>query len=135
MKKTFLISIALASAFTTTAVMAAPKMEHEGLPPMDPVLAYAQQLAPRDSFFLNSDRDIELVRFSSMRDHTICVPRSARGVDAPRQNIGVKVSWDGNEATVEPGHCFSFDAKKVSVTPAGPLPDDVDLVGTIRTSK
>ncbi len=52
-----------AACILSVAPAQAQKLVNTGLPPMDPVLAYAEQLAPQNTFFLNSSDDVEVVRF------------------------------------------------------------------------
>jgi len=127
---------AAAVLLATGAAEAKPRLENEGLPPMDPIMALAQASAPSNEFFLNSQDDVELIRFTKPHDNTICVPRvRSDWVDGRTQSIGVIVSFDNVKATINPGNCLSFDAKSVRVKPAGQVPQDEDLVGTIRTTK
>ncbi|MEZ5921759.1 MAG: hypothetical protein R3C60_10460 [Parvularculaceae bacterium] len=135
--RTMLFATAAAVVLLAAGAAAAkPSLENEGLPPMDPTLALAQATAPRNEFFLNSQTDVELIRFTRAHDNTICVPRARSDwADGRTQSVGVIATFDNVKATINPGNCMSFDAKSVRVKPAGPIPQDEDLVGTIRTTK
>jgi len=116
----------------------AQTLRREGPPATDPIIAWAQQMAPRDEFFINSNEDVELIRFKTDRDNTVCVPRNTRlkRLDGEPQNYALKVMWGKkNKAIIKPGKCLSFDAKTIKVRVDGRMPQDVTLVGSIRTSK
>ncbi len=118
-------------------VAQAATLREEGPRPFDPVLSMAERMAPRNEFFLDSNEDVELIRFTTPRDNDLCVPRTTydKSLQGRRQKNALKVTWDNNTAVVKPGHCLSFDAKSVKVRPADPLGNDEELVGTIRTHK
>ncbi|MDQ0839307.1 hypothetical protein [Sphingomonas faeni] len=129
-------SSVLCVGLMTACIAVAPaaanqKLINEGVGPMDPILQYAEQMAPRNEFFLNSSDDVELVRFKQPHDLSICVARSTdRRPNA--QAYPISVAWDGNVGTVTPGNCLTFDAQTVKVRPASRLPQDMELTGTIR---
>lgn len=100
---------------------------------MDPVMRYAEQMAPRNEFVLNSSADVELVRFKKPHDLSICVSRSTgRAPVAAAQAYPISVTWDGNVGMVTPGNCLAFDAQTVKVRPATRLPATVEINGAIR---
>lgn len=129
-------AIAVAVVAGLSASAQAEKMRTEGPPPSSALMQLGQFDAPRDEFFLNSDENVELIRFTSKRDNKICVPRVNHDrIDAAKKEIPLKVMWDGNNAIIQPGQCLSFDAKSVKVKPATALPEGVELLGTIHTNK
>jgi|GEM_PF-1415613 len=142
LSRNFIKSTIIASATIGVVAMVLPvqaqTLSQEGPPAYDPIIAWEQQMAPRDEFFINSKEDVELIRFKTERDNTICVPRNTRQnrLENKPQNYALKVMWDKkNVAVVKPGKCLSFDAKAVRVRVDGNMPDDVTLMGSIRTSK
>ena len=112
---------------------AAQTMRTEGPPPNDPVVLWADQMMPRHEFALNSDQEIELIRYKTPRDIDICIARpDPDSVVSTRKAVPVTVKWDGNVGEIWPGNCLSFDAKSVKIRPAAPLPGDGQLIGTFR---
>ena len=122
--------------FAATMLASAPAMAetmtNKGLPPTDPILAYAEQTAPSNQFFLNSADDVELVRYKRVHDLNVCAGRGGDGIGDARHGYPIQVSWDSDTAVVMPGNCLSFDAQRVRVRPASRLPENVELTGTIR---
>lgn len=122
-------------AGATLALLAEPaaaqQMRTEGPPAQSALMQWADATLPRNQFVLNSDKDVELVRFSSPRDIELCVaqPDKAAGVD---RSVAVQATWDGNKGTIQPGNCLSFDASRVTVKMLGQLPQDLDLMGSFR---
>lgn len=115
------------------APLAAQTMRNEGLPPTDPVMQLAEADAPRNTFFLNNQQDVELIRFKRVHDIEICAGRADRdAVGAVKRGYSITVSWDSEVGVVMPGNCLTFDASRVKVKPTGSLPQDIELVGTVR---
>lgn len=105
----------------------------EGPPPVDPIMEWADQLLPRNEFVLNSDQDVELVRFKTPRDIDICIARpDPNTVFGTRKAVPVQVKWDNDIGVIWPGNCLSLDAKSVKIRPASPLPNDAELNGAFR---
>lgn len=127
-------SMMLVGACMVSAPAAASqKLVNEGDALLDPLMQYAEQMAPRNEFFLNSSDDVELVRFKRPHDLAICVSRSTgRAVGAPARSYPISVTWDGNVGVVTPGNCLTFDAQTVKVRPATRLPENMELTGTVR---
>jgi hypothetical protein len=108
----------------------------EGPQPSDPVLQWADQMEPANQFSLYSQQDVDLVRFRQPQMISLCVPRVNKdSVEAASHAVGVVVKWDGDTQTVTPGNCFSMDAQKVSVRPAGPVGANTVLNGTIKVMR
>ncbi|MBI1200399.1 MAG: hypothetical protein GC203_21270 [Phenylobacterium sp.] len=98
----------------------------------DPVVRYGQRLADPGEFYLNTEDAREVVRYSSPRDVRLCLPRNA-GVDQRAvEDVPVTVAWGGYRATLYPGNCLYFDAQRVMVSPAKPLPNGQTIHGTIE---
>lgn len=134
-KSTLCLSLGAVMFLAAGGPAAAETMRTEGLPPFDPLLAWAEQLLPRNQFELNSDQNMELIRFTTPRDVEVCVKRSdPDDVDGRVKAVPVTVTWDNQVGTVTPGNCLSFDAKSVKVRPAGELSQDESLLGTFRVA-
>ncbi len=136
-KTTVIASVAIGIIGMSLPVQA-QTLRREGPPASDPIIAWGQQMAPRDEFFINSDENVELIRFKTERDNTICVPRNTRlnHLEGKPQNYALKVMWGkNNKAIIKPGKCLSFDAKTIKIRVDGKMPQDVTLMGSIRTSK
>jgi len=111
----------------------AQKMTNEGLPPSDPIMQEAEWDAPRNTFFLNGERDVELIRFKRVHDIEICAGKpDPNAIGAARHGYPIQVSWDAEVGVIAPGNCLTFDAMRVKVKPASAIPQNVDLVGTVK---
>lgn len=120
------LAMAAAPAFAETAVT-------EGPPPSDPIMQLAQDMMPRNQFVLDSQENIELLRYKSVRDVEICIARpDPDAIDGTSKTVPVEVDWDNDTGIIFPGNCMSFDAMKVKVRPAAPLPPDTELLGTFK---
>jgi hypothetical protein len=118
---------------TVLAPASAEKLVNEGLPPSDPLIAWGQELAPRNKFFLNSDQDVELVRFKRAHDIELCAARpDPDAIGSARHGYPIMVTWDQDTGIIAPGNCLSFEAQRVKIRPASPLPQSVELTGTVR---
>ena len=92
-----------------------------------PPVQRARMVAEPGTFWLDSMDDREVVRYTTVRDVTLCLPRP-EGVGAAEQGIPITVTWDrSNSATLYPGNCLFFDAMRVTLKPAAPLPSGVTL--------
>lgn len=135
---TYIVRATLAVAATivpaSMAIGAAPQvMTNEGLPSEDPIMALAQQDQPRDAFTLNSNSDVELVRFKHDHLLSVCDAVAQRDqIGAARHAYPLVISYDGVRATVAPGSCFMFEAQQVHIRPGGDLPQNVVLTGTVK---
>ena len=131
--KFFALAAASAILLGAAGPAAAETMRTEGPMPSDPLMSWADQMLPRNEFALTSDQDIELVRFTTPRDIEICAARSnPDSIDGNVNTVPIQVSWDSDVGTIWPGNCLAFDAKQVKIKPAGPLPDNSELIGTVR---
>jgi len=113
----------------------AEQLISKGIPPDDPLVAWAQASAGRNHFFLNDEQDVEIIRFRAPRDVEICAGPPQRDDDGRLHQFPIRVSWDTQTAVISAGNCLSFDAQRVSVRSAATLPDDMTLEGTYRVSK
>jgi hypothetical protein len=97
------------------------------------VSQWARQLAPPGSFWLDNQDDREIVRYTTPRDVRLCLPEPAP-VSRVDKVIPLTVTWDQtNTAVLYPGNCLYFDARRVSVKPAGNLPRNTVLKGSVET--
>jgi hypothetical protein len=131
------LNVLVAPFLASIAFIAQPALAahivNEGLPPNDPVLAMAEQDAPRNEFFLNSSRDTELVRFKRIHDLNICAARpKPNAIGGTKRGYPLKVNWGTDTAVVMPGNCLRLNAQQVSVRSATPIPQNIVLTGTIR---
>jgi hypothetical protein len=82
---------------------------------------------PEGQFFVENNQTKTIVDGKTDHDYRVCV------ASAPH-TIGLKVSHDGTQTTVYPGDCADFEAKVLTVTPAGHIPDpNTALVGTYHS--
>ena len=126
-------SLAVATTFAASAPAAAQRMTNEGSAPLDPLMWEAQADAPRNTFFLNSENDVELIRFKRVHDIEIFAgPPDPDKIGAARRGYPIQVSWDNDVSVIAPGNCLTFDAMRVKVKPASPVPQSIDLVGTVK---
>ena len=129
----------LAAVAAGTLLLAAPATAQEftskGIPPADPVLQWAQELAPRNEFYIDNDRDVEVIRFKTPHDLELCAAGGRGWSSRDRHGFPIKVNWDNQSAIIAPGNCLAFDAMRVSVRSALPLPQDIVLKGTFRIVK
>jgi len=99
------------------------------------LLRYGRMMSEPGTFWLDGNGDREVIRYTTPRDIRLCLPR-AQGVASPRQAYAVQVTWDQtNQAMLTPGNCLYFDARRVMLKPAEPLPAGVTLEGRIDASR
>ena len=126
----------LSAAAAMTVFLGTPgnaqKLESKGPPPSDPIQQWAEQLAPRNQFFIDNDDDVEIIRFKTPHDLELCAARGHTSADGYVRGYPIKAKWDTDSATITPGNCLAIDAMRVSVRSASPLPEDVVLNGTVR---
>jgi hypothetical protein len=92
--------------------------------------ASAQTNAPDDVLLLHAPGEFMIADGQTKgiahgnTEHTyrICVSKAA--LDVP-----LKVTHDGQQATVQAGSCAQFQAMNIEVTPGGPLPEDFVMFG------
>lgn len=95
---------------------------------------WGRMRAEPGTFWLDGNEDREIIRYSTPRDVQLCLPR-AEGVGAADKAYPITVTWDGTtRATLYPGNCLFFDARRVSLKPAAELPRGVTLSGQVQTS-
>ncbi len=108
---------------------------YDKFPPNDPVLQWAEQDAGPNHFFINSDQDVEVIRYKTPRDIQLCASRGRPDDSGVIKGYALKVSWDNDTAIILPGNCFAFDAQAVKVRSATHVPDNTVLEGTFRVTK
>jgi hypothetical protein len=92
-------------------------------------------LAEPGTFWLDSNEDREVVRYTTPRDVRLCLPEP-RGVNAPDRGYPLRITWDRtNSVILYPGNCMFFDARQVTVKPATDLPRGVVLRGQVETER
>lgn len=97
------------------------------------LVQWGRMMAEPGTFWLDSMDDTELIRYTTSRDVSLCLPEP-RGVNAAQQGIPLQITWDNQySAVLRPGNCFFFDARTVKVKPAAPLPSGVTLSGRVQT--
>lgn len=95
---------------------------------------WGRSLAPAGTFWLDSNEDREIIRYTTPRDVRLCLPEPG-GVNAPDKGFPLRVTWDQtNVVTLYPGNCLFFDARQVTVKPASELPRGVVLRGRVEAS-
>lgn len=113
----------------------AQRFSSKGPVPDDPVIAGSEQDAGPSHFFINDERDVEIIRFRTPRDVEMCAGPAKRDEDGLLHQFPIKVSWDTQTAVITAGNCLSFDAQRVTVRSAARLPEDMVLEGTYRVKK
>jgi len=113
----------------------AQRFSSKGPVPDDPVTAESEEGAGPSHFFINDDRDVEIIRFRTPRDVEMCAGPAKRDEDGLLHQFPIKVSWDTQTAVITAGNCLSFDAQRVTVRSAARLPEDMVLEGTYRVKK
>lgn len=138
-QRTAPLRIVVPLAATCVALLAssanAQVLRSRGVGPEDPVLQYAEQLAPKNQFFINNNEDVEIIRFKTPHDLELCAGVSRADQRRYPNGFPIMVSWDNQTAVIAPGNCLAFDAMKVRVRAASHLPQDIELTGTFRVIK
>ncbi len=133
-----LLAAAIVTA-TATGVVQAQELSSLGDYVRDPEEASQQALAlanaGRNHFFINDNSDVEIIRFRSPRDVNICAGPANFWHHGQKRGFALNVNWDAQSAVVQPGSCFAFEAQKVRVSSASPLPATAVLEGTFQTTK
>jgi hypothetical protein len=76
---------------------------------------------------------MEVVHFRQPHLLSICDPHGRPdAIGDASHGIPIMITWEDGSATVSPGSCFAFDAARAKVRPAGPIPQNDDLVGAVR---
>ena len=97
------------------------------------LVQWGRMNAPPGSFWLDSNDDVEVIRYTTPRDVSLCLPEPS-GVFAAQQGYPLTISWDDtNTAVLRPGNCLFFDARVVRIKPTNPLPSGVTLSGRVQT--
>lgn len=100
-----------------------------------PVAQWGRRLAEPGTFWLDTNEDREIIRYSTPRDVRLCLPEP-EGVNAPDKAYPLLVRWDDNQrVTLYPGNCLFFDARRVVLKPASDLPSNVVLRGQVETAR
>jgi len=121
-----------ATAAMTTAIPTASAQDIEG-DATSPVTQWGRMLAEPGTFWLDSNDDVEIIRYTTPRDVSLCLSKPS-GVGAADKGYPLRITWDNQFSVVlKPGNCFFFDAKMVKVKPAADLPSGVVLTGKIQT--
>ncbi|MBC7168146.1 hypothetical protein [Phenylobacterium sp.] len=129
-------ALAAAALFAAPLALAPPaRAQHVEGDANSALLRYGRMMAEPGTFWLDGNGDREVIRYTTPRDIRLCLPRAA-GVASPRQAYAVQVTWDQtNQAVLTPGNCLYFDARRVSLKPAEPLPAGVTLEGRIDAAR
>lgn len=87
---------------------------------------------PNEFYLFNSD-DSQSMHFSRARTLRICDKLAKSGTLDRSGKVALKVEYDGNNVTVQPGACKELTARHIEISSAGVMPSSVDLVGTVET--
>lgn len=130
------LALAAASAVLAAMPAQAQQFRSEGAGPVDPLIRLGEwEEAGRNHFFINNDEDVEVIRFRSARDVELCAGSPHLSPEGRLRGYAIQVSWDNDNAVIQPGNCMSFDAQRVRVRAADNLPQNVILEGTYRVLK
>ena len=126
---------ALGAAFLTAAFFpaagAAQQMEGDATSRLEWL---ARAHAQPGTFWLDSNEDREIIRYTTPRDVRLCLPEPS-GTGAAERGHPLRVTWDEtNSVTLYPGNCMFFDARRVTVRPASDLPQGVVLQGSVEAA-
>ena len=101
-----------------------------------PIRPANQAMTRMGQFVLNSDSDVELMRFSKPHDVEVCLPHrmDVRGRPSLQgaEQYRIIVNWDKQTGEIWPGNCLTFDAAKLKVSPSPDMPKGAHVVGNIR---
>lgn len=130
------IKLPLSIAAAALSLCATPALaQHTAGDANSTLMQWARMNAEPGTFWLDSMNDRELIRYTSPRDISLCLPEP-RGVGAADRGYPLQITWDQvNTVTLFPGNCFFFDAKQVVVKPAAELPSGVVLSGRLETER
>ncbi len=92
-RKILRLSASTALIISVSAPLAAETLRTEGPPPDDPVMQWADALLPRNEFVLNSDQDVELIRYKTPRDIEICIGRADPGAIEAGKLLDAVIIW------------------------------------------
>lgn len=127
--------IGLAVAPIAASASAQAAQAEGGIENYAPVRPANQAMTLPGQFVLNSDHDVELVRFSRPHDMTVCLPSRMDVADRPglegTEAYPVTVTWDNDTAEIQPGNCLSFDAARLKVSPPPNMPKSAHVVGRL----
>lgn len=127
-----ILSCALILAMAAAAPAAAQQVEGDAT---SALTQWGRMMAEPGTFWLDSNDDVEVVRYTTPRDVRLCLPRP-EGVFAAQKGYPLTITWDGaNTAVLRPGNCLFFDARRVTVKPATALPSGVTLQGRIEAER
>jgi hypothetical protein len=87
-----------------------------------------QMYSPPNTFNLFSQQDYKKLSFDTDKTLKVC---DTKGKDA----VGLKILHDGSTSLVKPGGCGTYTARNFDISPAGPVSQDYDLVGTIEKTR
>ena len=134
LRSALFIATLIATAFAG-APATAQHLISRGPPPDDSLVLEGEWDAGPNHFFINSNDDVELIRFKKPHQMEMCAkgPHAAAGSAARGYPISVK--WNDQTATIAPGDCMHLDAAKVTVRAASALPQSVVLEGTLTIKK
>ncbi|MGE3745510.1 MAG: hypothetical protein AB7G25_07360 [Sphingomonadaceae bacterium] len=125
---------AIAAAVITGMVAPAVAQHTEG-DAASVIGQWGRRMAPPGTFWLDSNDDREVIRYTTPRDVRLCLPEP-EGVGAADQGHSLRVTWDStNNAILYPGNCLFFDARQVTVKPASNIPSGVTLRGSVETER
>ena len=130
------LSLRLAAAFAAllTAVPSAASAQRTEGDAHSPLAQLGRMYAEPGTFWLDDSEDREVVRYTTPRDIRLCLPEPS-GISGAERSPPVRVTWDQtSSATLYPGNCLFFDARRVSLRPAGDLPRGVVLRGSIEAT-
>ena len=128
--RTLLGAAAIAAAWSPAAA-ATQQMEGDATSRLEWLgRAHAQP----GTFWLDSNEDREIIRYTTPRDVRLCLPTPS-GTGAAERGYPLRVTWDQtNTVVLYPGNCLFFDARRVSVRPAAELPQGVVLEGSVEAA-
>lgn len=84
--------------------------------------------SPPNTFNLFSQQDYKKLSFNTDKTLKVCDTKS-------KDAVGLRIKHDGTTSRVKPGGCGTYTARNFNISPAGPVGEDYDLVGTIEKTR
>jgi hypothetical protein len=84
--------------------------------------------SPPNTFNLFQQNDHKKLSFSTDKKLKVCDTKS-------KDSVGLKIKHDGTTSMIKPGGCATYTARNFNISPAGPVGEDYDLIGTIEKAK
>ena len=133
-RRALFIAPLIATALIGTQATA-ERLISKGPPPEDPLVLEGEWAAGPNHFFINSNENVELVRFKKPHQIEMCAKGSHAAGGRAARGYPISVQWNDQTATIAPGVCLHLEAAKVTVRAASTVPQSAALEGTVTIKK